>query len=48
MVVAAGWQANTSGLDLDRAGVETDGRGFVRVEAQLRTTAPHIFAAGED
>ena len=46
-VVAAGWVAATAGLDLDRAGVQADRRGFVKVDAQLRTTAPHIFAAGD-
>ena len=46
-VVAAGWVANTAGLDLAAAGVETDQRGYVRVDSQLRTTAPHIFAAGD-
>jgi dihydrolipoamide dehydrogenase len=46
-VVAVGWIANTAGLDLAVAGVETDQRGFVRVDAYLRTSAPHIFAAGD-
>jgi pyruvate/2-oxoglutarate dehydrogenase complex dihydrolipoamide dehydrogenase (E3) component len=46
-VVAVGWVANTAGLDLAMAGVETDHRGFIRVDAYLRTSAPHIFAAGD-
>ncbi|HEX5299438.1 MAG TPA: NAD(P)/FAD-dependent oxidoreductase [Streptosporangiaceae bacterium] len=46
-VVAAGWVADTAGLALDRAGVRTDRRGYVEVDAQLRTTAPHVFAAGD-
>src|SRR5437660_3280831 len=46
-VVAVGWQANTAGLNLTAAGVETDERGFVRVDLHLRTSAPHIFAAGD-
>ncbi len=46
-VVAAGWVAATTGLNLDRAGVQTDERGYVEVDSQLRTTAPHIFAAGD-
>ena len=46
-VVAAGWVAATAGLGLDRAGVQTDRRGYVQVDAQLRTTAPHVFAAGD-
>ena len=46
-VVAAGWAAATAGLDLDRAGVQTDRRGYVQVDEHLRTTVPHIFAAGD-
>jgi pyruvate/2-oxoglutarate dehydrogenase complex dihydrolipoamide dehydrogenase (E3) component len=46
-VVAVGWVADTAGLALDRAGVQTSPRGFVEVDAQLRTTAPHIYAAGD-
>jgi pyruvate/2-oxoglutarate dehydrogenase complex dihydrolipoamide dehydrogenase (E3) component len=46
-VVAIGWVANTSRLHLAAAGVETDSRGFVQVDPCLRTTAPHIFAAGD-
>jgi dihydrolipoamide dehydrogenase len=46
-VVAAGSVANTAGLALDRAGVRTDRRGYVEVDPQLRTTAPHVFAAGD-
>ena len=46
-VVAAGWVANTEALGLANAGVQTDQRGYVQVDPQLRTTAPHIFAAGD-
>ena len=46
-VVAVGWVANVAGLNLATAGVETNQRGFVGVDAYLRTSAPHIFAAGD-
>jgi len=46
-VVAAGWVAATAGLNLDRPGVQTDRRGYVWVDTYLRTTAPHVFAAGD-
>src|SRR5215831_7857057 len=46
-VVAVGWVADTAGLSLATAGVETNPRGFIRVDAYLRTSAPHIFAAGD-
>ena len=46
-VVTVGWTANTAALDLPTAGVETNHRGFVQVDSYLRTSAPHIFAAGD-
>ena len=46
-VVAVGWVANTDGLDLAAAGVQTDPRGYIKVDSQLRTTAPGIYAAGD-
>ena len=46
-VVAVGWVAATTGLNLDRAGVRTDRRGYVEVDSQQRTAVPHIFAAGD-
>jgi pyruvate/2-oxoglutarate dehydrogenase complex dihydrolipoamide dehydrogenase (E3) component len=46
-VVAIGWMADTTGLGLAAAGVGTDRRGFVRVDAHLRTSVPHVFAAGD-
>jgi pyruvate/2-oxoglutarate dehydrogenase complex dihydrolipoamide dehydrogenase (E3) component len=47
VVVTVGWMANTAALDLPTAGVETNHRGFVQVDSYLRTSAPHIFAAGD-
>lgn len=46
-VVAIGWVADTGGLNLAAAGVETDLRGYVRVDEYLRTSAPKVFAAGD-
>jgi pyruvate/2-oxoglutarate dehydrogenase complex dihydrolipoamide dehydrogenase (E3) component len=46
-VVAAGWAAATAGLNLDRAGVLTDQRGYVQADKYLRTTTPDVFAAGD-
>jgi pyruvate/2-oxoglutarate dehydrogenase complex dihydrolipoamide dehydrogenase (E3) component len=46
-VVAIGWLADTAGLNLAAAGVATTDRGYVRVDEHLRTTAPHVFAAGD-
>jgi dihydrolipoamide dehydrogenase len=46
-VVAIGWVANTSALELSKAGVETNARGFISVDEFLRTNAANIFAAGD-
>jgi pyruvate/2-oxoglutarate dehydrogenase complex dihydrolipoamide dehydrogenase (E3) component len=46
-VVAVGWVADTAGLNLAAAGVEADARGYVRVDPFLRTSAEHVFAAGD-
>ena len=47
VVVAIGWVADTAGLNLPAAGVETNARGYVQVDAHLQTSAPNIFAAGD-
>src|SRR5712692_7273388 len=46
-VVAVGWAADTTGLNLAAAGVEINQRKFVEVDEYLRTSVPHIFAAGD-
>ena len=45
-VVAVGWPGNVEGLNLEAAGVEVQ-RGHVRVDDALRTSSPHVFAAGD-
>ncbi len=46
VVLAAGWPGNVDELNLEAAGVEVE-RGYVRVDDALRTSAPHVFAAGD-
>lgn len=46
-VVAIGWAADTLGLNLSVAGIQTDARGYVAVDACLRTSISHIYAAGD-
>jgi pyruvate/2-oxoglutarate dehydrogenase complex dihydrolipoamide dehydrogenase (E3) component len=46
-VVAVGWVADTAGLSLASASVETNHRGFIKVDEYLRTSKSHIFAAGD-
>ncbi|OBG89927.1 mercuric reductase [Mycobacterium sp. E136] len=47
LLVAVGRAPNTDDLGLENAGVETDGRGFIVVDDQLRTSVEHIWAMGD-
>ncbi len=47
MFVATGRTPNTQGIGLDRAGVELDPRGYIRVNERLETSAPAVWAMGE-
>ncbi len=47
LLVAVGRVPNTDRLNLDAAGVETDSKGFVRVNERLETTTPGVFALGD-
>ena len=46
-VGAIGWQADTVGLNLAAAGVDTTPRGYIGVDQHLRTNVSHIYAAGD-
>ena len=47
LLVATGRRPNTNDLGLEAAGVQTDARGFVTVDDQLRTSAEHVWAMGD-
>jgi mercuric reductase len=47
LLVATGRAPNTAHLGLERVGVATDAGGWIKVDDELRTTAPHIWAAGD-
>ena len=47
LLMATGRRANTKSLGLDVAGVETDPRGAVIVDAGLATSNPAVWAAGD-
>jgi pyruvate/2-oxoglutarate dehydrogenase complex dihydrolipoamide dehydrogenase (E3) component len=47
LLLAVGRTPNTHDLGLERAGVQTDGRGYIEVDDQCRTNAPGIWALGE-
>ena len=47
VLVAVGRSPNGNKIDADKAGVRVGERGFIDVDAQMRTNAPHIFAIGD-
>ncbi|MGH8085709.1 MAG: dihydrolipoyl dehydrogenase [Lysobacter sp.] len=47
VLVAVGRAPNGGKIDAAKAGVEVTERGFIPVDRQMRTTAPHIFAIGD-
>jgi pyruvate/2-oxoglutarate dehydrogenase complex dihydrolipoamide dehydrogenase (E3) component len=47
LLVALGRRSASDGIGLENVGVETDSRGFVKVDARLRTTGDRIWAAGD-
>jgi len=47
ILVATGRIPNTTDIGLDKAGVELDAYGFVRVNERLETSAPDVWAIGE-
>ncbi|MEO1247162.1 MAG: dihydrolipoyl dehydrogenase [Pseudomonadota bacterium] len=47
VLVAIGRRANGDRLAAEKAGVEVDERGIVKVDRQMRTSAAHIFAIGD-
>lgn len=47
VLLAVGRQPNTDGLGLDLAGIRTDGRGYIEVDDQCRTSAKGVWAVGD-
>jgi len=47
ILVATGRIPNTAGIGLEETGVELDGRGYIRVNERLETTASGVWAMGE-
>jgi len=47
LLMAVGRKPNTDDLGLESAGVETDARGYIVVDDQLRTSVPHVWATGD-
>jgi dihydrolipoamide dehydrogenase len=47
VLVAVGRTPNGGKINAAAAGVEADSHGFIPVDSQMRTNAPHIFAIGD-
>lgn len=47
LMLAVGTAPASEGIGLEKAGVQTLSTGFIRVDRQLRTTTPGIWAAGD-
>ncbi len=47
ILFATGRKPNTDGMNLEKAGVELDGHGFVKVNEEMQTSALHVWAAGD-
>ena len=47
LLLAVGRRPNTDDLGLHEAGVETDARGYITVDDQLKTNVDHIWAMGD-
>ena len=47
VLVAVGRRPNSEGIGLERTRVETDERGFIKVDRQQRTAEPNILAVGD-
>ncbi|MBI3659033.1 dihydrolipoyl dehydrogenase [Candidatus Acetothermia bacterium] len=47
ILVSVGRKPSTNGLGLDKLGIQPDAKGFISVNAQMRTSNPHVYAIGD-
>lgn len=47
LLLATGRKPNTDDLGLDKAGIETDDRGYIKVNDKLETNVPGVYALGD-
>ena len=46
-IICMGQRANTAGLGLETIGVELDDRGAIRIDGDMQTSVPGVYAAGD-
>lgn len=46
-IVVIGRKANTNGLELEKAGINLNEQGFVKVDKSFKTSNPNIYALGD-
>ncbi|MBI4095978.1 MAG: mercury(II) reductase [DPANN group archaeon] len=47
ILFATGRKPNTDGMNLEKAGVKLDDKGFIKVDNKMQTSAKHVWAAGD-
>lgn len=47
ILISIGRRPNSKNLNLEKVGVKTDEKGWIKVNSQMQTTTPNIFAAGD-
>jgi pyruvate/2-oxoglutarate dehydrogenase complex dihydrolipoamide dehydrogenase (E3) component len=47
LLIATGRRPNTDDLGLDKAGIDTDKNGFIKVNGRLETNVPGVWALGD-
>lgn len=47
VLVAVGFRANNKAIGLDKLGVATDERGWIKIDERCRTSVPHVYAIGD-
>ena len=47
VLLAAGRDPQTAGLDIEAAGIKTEGPGWIKTDIQCRTSCPRVYACGD-
>ncbi|MDQ4076550.1 MAG: dihydrolipoyl dehydrogenase [Chloroflexota bacterium] len=47
VLVAIGFKPNSKNIGLEKVGVETNERGYIVIDDQMRTNVPHIYSIGD-